>query len=84
VAGDALLQGRPAELAPGNRIPMRVDFELDLASLTRAYTAILVLQLVDRGAGGPAEVLAPGVVMAVAGMAPLAATLALWRMLADF
>jgi hypothetical protein len=36
------------------------------------------------GAGGLAEVLAPGVVMAVAGIAPLAATLALWRTLADF
>jgi hypothetical protein len=40
----------------------------------------------DAGAhdGGLAEVLAPGVVMAVAGIAPLAATLALWRTLADF
>jgi CubicO group peptidase (beta-lactamase class C family) len=49
--GDALrYQAGPVELAPGKRVPMRVDSIFDLASLTKVYTAILVLQLVDKGA----------------------------------
>jgi serine-type D-Ala-D-Ala carboxypeptidase len=39
----------PVELTPAKRVPMRPDSIFDLASLTKVYTAILVLQLVDRG-----------------------------------
>jgi CubicO group peptidase (beta-lactamase class C family) len=50
VAGDALrYTAGPVELAPGKRVAARLDSIFDLASLTKVYTAILVLQLVDRG-----------------------------------
>jgi CubicO group peptidase (beta-lactamase class C family) len=39
----------PVELPAGKRVAMRTDSIFDLASLTKVYTAILVLQLVDRG-----------------------------------
>jgi len=39
----------PVELPAAKRVPMRTDSIFDLASLTKVYTAILVLQLVDRG-----------------------------------
>ena len=39
----------PVELAPAKRVAMRSDSIFDLASLTKVCTAILVLQLVDRG-----------------------------------
>ncbi|MFI7545895.1 serine hydrolase domain-containing protein [Actinoplanes sp. NPDC049599] len=39
----------PVELAAAKRVPMRPDSIFDLASLTKVYTALLVLQLVDRG-----------------------------------
>jgi serine-type D-Ala-D-Ala carboxypeptidase len=39
----------PVELAAAKRVAMRTDSIFDLASLTKVYTAILVLQLVDRG-----------------------------------
>ena len=39
----------PVELPAAQRVAMRTDSIFDLASLTKVYTAILVLQLVDRG-----------------------------------
>ena len=48
--GDALrYTAGPVELAPAKRVAMRPDSIFDLASLTKVYTAILTLQLVDRG-----------------------------------
>jgi serine-type D-Ala-D-Ala carboxypeptidase len=49
--GDAVrYRAGPVELAAGKRVAMRTDAIFDLASLTKVYTAILVLRLVDRGA----------------------------------
>ena len=49
-AGHALRYGAgPVELPPGRRVAMRPDSIFDLASLTKVYTAILTLQLVDKG-----------------------------------
>ncbi|RSM40323.1 hypothetical protein DMB66_57275 [Actinoplanes sp. ATCC 53533] len=39
----------PVELAASKRVVMKPDAIFDLASLTKVYTALLVLQLVDRG-----------------------------------
>ena len=39
----------PVELPPAKRVAMRPDSIFDLASVTKVYTAILVLQQVDRG-----------------------------------
>jgi CubicO group peptidase (beta-lactamase class C family) len=39
----------PVELTAKQRVAMRTDSIFDLASLTKIYTAILVLQLVDQG-----------------------------------
>ena len=39
----------PTELPPARRVAMRTDAIFDTASLTKVYTAILVLQLADRG-----------------------------------
>lgn len=39
----------PVELPAAQRVTMRSDAIFDLASLTKVYTALLVLQLVDRG-----------------------------------
>ena len=39
----------PVELAAGKRVAMRADSIFDLASVTKVYTALLVLQLVDKG-----------------------------------
>jgi CubicO group peptidase (beta-lactamase class C family) len=48
--GDALrYRAGPVELPPDQRVPMQADSIFDLASLTKVYTAILTLQLVDRG-----------------------------------
>ena len=48
--GDALrYQAGPVELPASKRVPMRPDSIFDLASLTKVYTAVLVLQLVDQG-----------------------------------
>src|SRR5262245_36221200 len=48
--GDALRYGAgPVELAPAKRVAMRTDSVFDLASITKVYTAILALQLVDKG-----------------------------------
>jgi CubicO group peptidase (beta-lactamase class C family) len=48
--GDALRYGAgPVELAPAKRVAMRTDSIFDLASITKVYTAILALQLVDKG-----------------------------------
>jgi len=50
VAGDALRYAAgPVELAPSKRVAMRADSMFDLASITKVYTAILVMQQVDRG-----------------------------------
>jgi CubicO group peptidase (beta-lactamase class C family) len=37
------------ELPPARRVPMRTDAIFDLASVTKVFTALLVLQLVDKG-----------------------------------
>jgi CubicO group peptidase (beta-lactamase class C family) len=42
-------QAGPVELPAGRRVAMRTDSIFDLASLTKVYTAILTLQLVDQG-----------------------------------
>lgn len=48
--GDALrYTAGPVELAPGKRVAMRTDSVFDLASVTKVYTAILALQLAERG-----------------------------------
>jgi CubicO group peptidase (beta-lactamase class C family) len=48
--GDALRYGAgPVELPPAKRVAMRPDSVFDLASVTKVYTAILTLQLVDEG-----------------------------------
>jgi CubicO group peptidase (beta-lactamase class C family) len=48
--GHALRYGAgPVELPPDDRVAMRPDSVFDLASLTKVYTAILTLQLVDEG-----------------------------------
>ncbi len=48
--GYALRYGAgPVELRPDERVAMRLDSVFDLASLTKVYTAILTLQLVDEG-----------------------------------
>jgi len=39
----------PVELAAGKRVTMKPDAIFDLASLTKVYTALLVLQLADKG-----------------------------------
>ncbi|MGK5679016.1 serine hydrolase domain-containing protein [Actinoplanes sp. URMC 104] len=49
-AGHALrYKAGPVELPAASRVAMRTDSIFDLASLTKVYTAILVLQLVDQG-----------------------------------
>jgi CubicO group peptidase (beta-lactamase class C family) len=48
--GDALrYKAGPVELSPAYRVAMRPNSIFDLASLTKVYTAILTLQLVDQG-----------------------------------
>jgi serine-type D-Ala-D-Ala carboxypeptidase len=48
--GDAVrYSAGPVELPAGRRVRMRPDAIFDLASLTKVYTAILILHLVDRG-----------------------------------
>jgi CubicO group peptidase (beta-lactamase class C family) len=48
--GDAVrYKAGPVELPASQRVKMREDAIFDLASLTKVYTAILVLQLVDQG-----------------------------------
>jgi CubicO group peptidase (beta-lactamase class C family) len=48
--GDAVrYKAGPVELPAKQRVAMRTDAIFDLASLTKVYTAILVLQLVDQG-----------------------------------
>jgi serine-type D-Ala-D-Ala carboxypeptidase len=48
--GDALrYRAGPVELPASQRVAMRPDSIFDLASLTKVYTAVLVLQLVDQG-----------------------------------
>lgn len=50
VVGDALRYGAgPVELPVAKRVAMRADSVFDLASITKVYTAILVLQQVDAG-----------------------------------
>jgi CubicO group peptidase (beta-lactamase class C family) len=51
VVGEALRYGRGATLLPeSERVPMREDSLFDLASITKVYTAIALLRLVDEGA----------------------------------
>jgi CubicO group peptidase (beta-lactamase class C family) len=48
--GEALRYGAgPVLLPPEQRVPMREDAIFDLASVTKVYTAILLLRLVDAG-----------------------------------
>jgi CubicO group peptidase (beta-lactamase class C family) len=48
--GNAVRYGAgPVELPVAKRVPMRNNSIFDLASLTKVYTAILTLQLVDQG-----------------------------------
>jgi serine-type D-Ala-D-Ala carboxypeptidase len=48
--GDAVRYAAgPVELPASKRVPMTTDSIFDLASLTKVYTAILLLQLVDAG-----------------------------------
>lgn len=48
--GNAVRYGAgPVELPAAKRVPMRNNSIFDLASLTKVYTAILTLQLVDQG-----------------------------------
>lgn len=48
--GDAVrYSAGPVELPPARRVPMRTDAIFDLASVTKVFVAVLVLQLVDRG-----------------------------------
>jgi serine-type D-Ala-D-Ala carboxypeptidase len=49
--GDALRFGvGPVELPAAQRVPMRTDSIFDLASITKVFVAVLVLQQVDRAA----------------------------------
>jgi CubicO group peptidase (beta-lactamase class C family) len=53
--GDAVRYGAgPVELPPGRRVAMRPDSIFDLASITKVFTALLVLRQMDRGAVDPA------------------------------
>jgi CubicO group peptidase (beta-lactamase class C family) len=48
--GDAVRYAAgPVELAPAKRVAMRADAIFDLASVTKVYTAVLGLQLVEQG-----------------------------------
>lgn len=48
--GDALrYKAGPVELAPSQRVAMRLDSIFDLASITKVFTAILVHQLAEQG-----------------------------------
>lgn len=48
--GDALrYKAGPVELPRSKRVPMRPDSIFDIASITKVFTTILALQLVDRG-----------------------------------
>ncbi|MDR7278888.1 serine hydrolase domain-containing protein [Catenuloplanes atrovinosus] len=48
--GDALrYRAGPVELPAADRVPMRPDSIFDLASITKVFTAILTLRLVDAG-----------------------------------
>jgi CubicO group peptidase (beta-lactamase class C family) len=48
--GHALRYGAgPVELAPAKRVAMRTDSIFDLASLTKVYVSVLLLQQVDKG-----------------------------------
>ncbi|WP_203700542.1 serine hydrolase domain-containing protein [Asanoa iriomotensis] len=48
--GDALrYKAGPVELAPAQRVKTRTDSIFDLASVTKVYTSILLLQQVDKG-----------------------------------
>ncbi|MDG4833604.1 serine hydrolase [Solwaraspora sp. WMMD1047] len=50
VVGEALRYGAGPKLLPATeRIPMRPDSIFDLASITKVYTSILLLQQVERG-----------------------------------
>jgi CubicO group peptidase (beta-lactamase class C family) len=44
----------PVELPPAQRVAMRPDSIFDLASITKVFTALLVLRQVDRGVVDPA------------------------------
>ena len=49
-AGDAVRYAAgPVELPKNKRVPLRTDAIFDLASITKVYTALLVLRLADRG-----------------------------------
>ncbi|MEV6492253.1 serine hydrolase domain-containing protein [Actinoplanes sp. NPDC051633] len=49
-AGDAVrYSAGPVELPASKRVAMRTDAIFDLASITKVYTAMLVLRLADRG-----------------------------------
>jgi CubicO group peptidase (beta-lactamase class C family) len=51
--GDALRYGAgPVELPVSRRVAMRTDSIFDLASITKVYTALLLLRLVDAGRVG--------------------------------
>ncbi len=55
----------PKELPAAKRVAMRTDSIFDVASLTKIYTAILVLQLVDQGKvdlAAPVQTYLPGFV----------------------
>jgi CubicO group peptidase (beta-lactamase class C family) len=62
--GDAVRYGAgPVELPEPQRVAMRTDSVFDLASLTKVYTTVLVLQQVDRGRvdlGAPVVEYLPG------------------------
>jgi CubicO group peptidase (beta-lactamase class C family) len=51
--GDAVrygvVAGRPVELPPTERVPMRPDTVFDIASLTKLFTTVLALRQVDAG-----------------------------------
>jgi CubicO group peptidase (beta-lactamase class C family) len=61
--GEALRYGAgPVLLPPDRRVPMREDSIFDLASVTKIYTSILLLRLVDRGQvdlGAPVQTYLP-------------------------
>ena len=61
--GEALRYGAGAVLLPPDqRVPMQEDSIFDLASVTKIYTAILLLRLVDRGEvdlGAPVQTYLP-------------------------